>query len=447
MKRIALLIPMALAAVVSVHAQIPTVSGGVCAYCEKARFEKKGGQWVEVTPHASSCPYYSAPSSEESSSSSSSSSSGSTHLRDYKPLPEVKSRLNISSGIYHCMYNAGDGDHMITCPACGSVAHERWCAFALTQKAAIEAKTKALAATTPEGRRKAIIDFHVCEDILHDSFNYWMAKFTKEREEAERKAQSTQQDNATYTHTVAPGTYIAQHYDKELTFGGYFARAIGATMPNGEERWLLYTTDGKEVGQFSKVEFVEANGINQYILVRDDNGKWGIYNRGGTKMCEPKFESVKMLSTVVNEIGGKVVVFDVTMRNNSGVLQHGIYNPDIKDMNQGLNENNNPMTIPCVYDYVELIDRSCTYDGILAKVRKNGLSGVIGTFNGTVEIPVAYSYINTYFTLKGGMYLLVGDGNRMGAYHVDDEVVEVVPVTDGYTLDKVKSLIAEKEKE
>lgn len=447
MKRIALLIPMALAAAVSVYAQIPTVSGGVCAYCEKARFEKKGGQWVEVTPHASSCPYYSAPSSEESSSSSSSSSSGSTHLHDYKPLPEVKSRLKISSGKYHCMYNAGDGDHMITCPACGSVAHERWCAFVLLQKMAIEAKAKALAATTPEERRKAIIDFHVCEDNLLNSFDWHLAEFNRKREEAERKAQSTQQDNATYTHTVAPGTYIAQHYDKELTFGGYFARAIGATMPNGEERWLLYTTDGKEVGQFSKVEFVEANGINQYILVRDDNGKWGIYNRGGTKMCEPKFESVKMLSTVVNEVGGKMVVFDVTMRNNSGVLQHGIYNPDIEDMNQGLNENNNPMTIPCVYDYVELIDRSGTYDGVLVKVRKNGLSGVIGTFNGTVKIPVAYSYINTYFTLKGGMYLLVGDGNRMGAYHVDDEVVEVVPVTDGYTLDKVKSLIAEKEKE
>ena len=92
---------------------------------------------------------------------------------------------------------------------------------------------------------------------------------------------------------------------------------------------------------------------------------------------------------------------------------------------------------------MELIDRSATTDGVLAKVRKNGLSGVIGTFNGKVAIPVAYSYINTYFTLKGGMYLLVGDASRMGAYHVGDEVV----VTDGYTLDKVKSLIAEKEKE
>jgi hypothetical protein len=439
MKRIALLIAMALTAAVSVHAQIPDPGDPVCAHCN---VDLKSQQ-----AHKPGCPYYSEPSSEESSSSSSSSSSGSTHLHDYKPLPEVKSRLKISSGKYHCMYNAGDGDHMITCPACGSVAHERWCAFVLLQKMAIEAKAKALAATTPEERRKAIIDFHVCEDNLLNSFDWHLAEFNRKREEAERKAQSTQQDNATYTHTVAPGTYIAQHYDKELTFGGYFARAIGATMPNGEERWLLYTTDGEEVGQFSKVEFVEANGINQYILVRDDNGKWGIYSRGGTKMCEPKFESVKMLSTVVNEIGGKMVVFDVTMRNNSGVLQHGIYNPDIEDMNQGLNENNTPMTIPCVYDYVELIDRSCTYDGVLVKVRKNGLSGVIGTFNGTVKIPVAYSYINTYFTLKGGMYLLVGDGNRMGAYHVDEEVEEVVPVTDGYTLDKVKSLIAEKEKE
>ena len=200
------------------------------------------------------------------------------------------------------------------------------------------------------------------------------------------------------------------------------------------------------MGLFSKVEFVEASGIDQYILVRDFNGKWGIHDRGGTELCKPKFEGVKMLSAVVNEIGGKEVVFDVTMRNNGGVLQHGIYNPGIEEMNQGFDENKNPMPIPCEYDYVELIDRSPTYDGVLAKVRKNGLSGVVGTFNGTVKIPVAYSYINTYFTLKG-MYLLVGDGNRMGAYHVDDEVVEVVPVTEGYTLDKVKSLIAKKEKE
>ena len=164
-------------------------------------------------------------------------------------------------------------------------------------------------------------------------------------------------------------------------------------------------------------------------------------------MCEPKFESVKMLSAIVNDIGGKMVVFDVTMRNNGGVLQHGIYNPDNVEMNLGFNENLNSMPIPCEYDYVELIDRSATTDGVLAKVRKNGLSGVIGTFNGEVAIPVAYSYINTYFTLKGGMYLLVGDASRMGAYHVGDEVVEVVAVTDGYTLDKVKSLIAEKEKE
>ena len=381
--------------------------------------------------------------SSSSSYSSSSSSSSSTHLRDYKPLPEVKSRLNISSGKSHCMYHAGDGEHMITCPACGNVAHERWCVFAMLQKMAIDAKAKAMAATTPEDRRKAIIDFHVCEDNLLSSFDYNLAKFTREREEAERQAQASAQLSS------APGSYqhlssadIKNGYDKKLSFGSDFATAYCATAPNGTERWALFDIDGVEVGQFSKVEFVEANGINQYILVRDDNGKWGIYGRGGTRLCEPKFESVKMLSSVVNDIGGIMVVFDVTMRNNGGVLQHGIYNPDIEEMNHGFNENKNPMTIPCEYDYVELIDRSATYDGVLAKVRKNGLSGVIGTFNGTEKIPVAYSYINTYFTLKGGMYLLVGDGNRMGAYHVDDgEFEEVVPITSGYSLDKVRSLI------
>lgn len=357
-------------------------------------------------------------------------------------MPEVKSRLNISQGRYYSMYHAGDGEHMITCPACGSVAHEGWCTLAMFQKTANEAKAKAIAATTPEARRLAIIDFHVSEDNLLESFEYNLAKSIREREEAERKAQAARQDNATNTHTVTPGAYIEQHYDKELTFGSDFARALGATMPNGEERWLLANAKGEEIGQFSKVEFVEASGIDQYILVRDFNGLWGIYGRGGTDLCEPQFESVKMLSTIVNDIGGKEVVFDVTMRNNGGALQHGIYDPAIEEMNRGFDENRNPMTVPCEYDYVELIDRSSTLNGVLAKVRKNGLSGVIGTFNGTVEIPVAYSYINTYFTLKGGMYLLVGDGNRMGAYHVGDEVALAVPVTDGYTLDKVKRLIA-----
>lgn len=440
MKRIVFTLLLGLVVATS-RAQIPQVSDPHCAYCN---VNLKTGE-----PHKSSCPYYEAPKEEESSSSSSSSSS-STHLRDYQPIPEVKSRLNISTGRYHSMYHAGDGEHMITCPTCGSVAHERWCTLAILQKMAKEAKAKALAATTPEARRKAIIDFHVCEDNLLESFEYNLAKFHREREEAARQEreqaqQSSSLASASYQHLSSVD--IRGKYDKKLDFGSDFATAYCATAPNGTERWVLYNMDDKEVGQFSKVEFVEASGMDQYILVRDDNSRWGIYSHGGSELCEPKFESVKMLSTVVNEIGGREVVFDVTMRNNVGVIQHGIYNPDIEIMNRVLGENNNPMTIPCEYDYVELIDRSATYDGVLAKVRKNGLSGVIGTFNGIVEVPVAYSYINTYFTLKGGMYLLVGDDNRMGAYHVGDEVEEVVPVTDGYTLDKVKRLIAEKEKE
>lgn len=434
MKRLSLITILGLTAVFA-YAQIPDPGDPVCAYCD---VDLKSQQ-----AHKRGCPYYEAPKEEETSSSSSTSS----HLRDYTPLPEMSSTERAL--IYEVGING-----MKPCSHCKSIKHQPWCEMNVYQNLAKKWRAEAESASNEVERKKALLGYKNMVDKLKLFIN---PNYTKadldaynartEREHTERKAQSTHQNNGTYTHTVSPGTYIAQHYDKELTFGSIFARALGATMPNGEERWLLANAKGEEVGQFSKVEFVEASGINQFILVRDFNGKWGICGRGGTIFCEPKFESVKMLSTIVNDVGGKIVVFDVTMRNNGGVLQHGIYNPDNVEMNLGFNENLNSMPIPCEYDYVELIDRSATTDGVLAKVRKNGLSGVIGTFNGKVAIPVAYSYINTYFTLKGGMYLLVGDATRMGAYHVDDEVVEVVPVTDGYTLDKVKSLIAEKEKE
>jgi len=428
MKRLFLITLTGLMALVS-HAQFP-VSDPHCAYCN---VNLKTGE-----AHKSSCPYYEAPKEEESSSSSS------THLRDYKPMNEVKSKLNVLPGLYEQLYKVGQG--VDGCPYCHKFTHADRCAIKTHQDGANKWRAKAMAATTREERETALKQFYYSEEMLLYEYNKAMDRLF-EKDRSTQQAQSTHQDNATYTHTITPGAYIAQHYDKELTFGSDFARALGATMPNGEERWLLANAKGEEVGQFSKVEFVEASGIDQFILVRDFNGKWGIHSRGGTKLCEPKFESVKMLSTIVNDIGAKEVVFDVTMRNNGGVLQHGIYDPVNAEMQMIGEKNFNPMPIPCEYDYVELIDRSATNEGVLAKVRKNGLSGIIGTFNGSVAIPVAYSYINTYFTLKGGMYVLVGDGNRMGAYHVGDEVVEVVPVTEGYTLDKVKRLIAVIEEE
>ena len=428
------------------YAQIPQVGDPVCAYCD---VNLKTGE-----AHKSSCPYYEAPKEEESSSSStSSSSSGSTHLRDYKPMGEVKSRLNVHPTLYEKLYEVGQGIYD-ACPYCHKFTHADRCTIKTYQEGANKWSSKSINATTIENRETALKQFYHSEELLLYEYNNAMDRLF-ERDRNNQQSQPTTSGNSTQsswtgystsTHTVTPGAYIAQHYDKELSFGSDYARALGATMPNGEERWLLANAKGEEVGQFSKVEFVEASGIDQYILVRDFNGKWGIYNRGGTNLCEPKFESVKMLSTIVNEIGGTDVVFDVTMSNNGGVLQHGVFNPDNAQWAR-IGENLNPMPIPCEYDYVELIDRSSGFNGTLAKVRKNGLSGVIGTFNGETVIPVSYSYVNTYFTLKGGMYLLVGDGSRMGAYHVGDEVEVVVPVTDGYTLDKVKRLIAVIEEE
>ena len=70
--------------------------------------------------------------------------------------------MNVSREKYEMLYKVGVRDYMITCPSCGSVVHEGWCALSMLQKMANEAKAKANATTTPEERNMAIIDFHVC---------------------------------------------------------------------------------------------------------------------------------------------------------------------------------------------------------------------------------------------------------------------------------------------
>ena len=66
--------------------------------------------------------------------------------------------------------------------------------------------------------------------------------------------------------------------------------------------------------------------------------------------------------------------------------------------------------------------------------------GVINVQKGEIVIQPSYSYTNTYFTLKYGMFLIVGDSNGLGVFHAAS-MKEVVPVTSGYTLDKVRNLI------
>ena len=124
------------------------------------------------------------------------------------------------------------------------------------------------------------------------------------------------------------------------------------------------------------------------------------------------------------------------MRDERGVLLHGIINGSIL-----IGDN---QTIPCACDRIELIDRSPSNRGVLAKFSIDGNMGIIDADSGDVLIQPGYTYINTYFTPKG-MYLIVGDGIQFGAYNA--ETMEAVVFPDaGKTLEQVKTILDQRDR-
>ena len=200
-------------------------------------------------------------------------------LEKSEPLPEVKSRLNVSREKYEMLYKVGVRGFNMTCPQCDNMVHEGWCAFAMLQRMANEAKAKAIAATTLEERKNAIIGFHVCEDNLLASYEQSLREYNyKKKQEAERKEQEQAQQN------TSPAPVGFQHlssvdlkngYDKKLGNDSW-ATAYGKTFPNGQEQWALYDQDGQEVGQLSKGEPASVPSGLDVLLGRDHSGKWGV---------------------------------------------------------------------------------------------------------------------------------------------------------------------------
>lgn len=358
-------------------------------------------------------------------------------IEDSKPLPEVKSRLNISREKYGMLYRMGVRGFNITCLVCGSMVHEKWCPYAMLQLMAVEAKDKAIATTTLEEREKAIIDYHVCEDNLLASYEQNLKKHIdkqKQEEEAQNAREQAQQNTspaiASYQHFSSID--IKGNYDKKLGYGDW-ATAYGKTFPNSEEQWVLYDQDGNEVGQFSKIESAPVPSGLDVFIVRDLNGNWGVYNAGGYAIVEPKYESIKVL--VAQQDGQSREFYDVTMRDEQGMLRHGIINGSIID---GDNQ-----TIPCACDRIELIDRSPSNRGVLAKITIDGSMGVMDAGSGDVLIQPGYSYVNTYFTPKG-MYLVVGNGTSFGAYYAET-MENVISPNAGKTLEQVHIIIDQRD--
>ena len=353
-------------------------------------------------------------------------------LEDSKPLPEVKSRLNISNEEYGRLYRVGVRGFNMMCPVCGSMVHESWCPYAMLQLMAVEAKDKAKATTTLEEREKAIIDFHVCEDNLFASYEQNLKK--KQQEEAqkvrEQVLQNTSPAQASYQHLSSVD--IKNGYDKKIGYSSW-ATAYGKTFPSGEEMWVLYDQDGNEVGQFSKIETAQIPDALDVFIARDLNGKWGVYNAGGYAIVEPIYESVKVLIARGN--GEPREFYDVTQRDGQGMMRHGIINGSIVS---GDNR-----TIPCACDRIELIDRSLSNRGVLAKITVDGRMGIMDADSGDVIIQPAFSYLNTYFTRRG-MYFIAGDGNNLGAYDAET-MEEIVSPGSGNTLDQVRNILDQRD--
>lgn len=420
MKRIILIALLGVAT--ATYAQIPQPGDPHCAYCN---VNLKTGE-----AHKSNCPYYEAPKEEESSSSSS------THLRDYTPLPEV-------SSIEHALIYEVGVNGVKPCSHCKSLKHQPWCEIINMQKWAKEDRAKAENATTESVRKQALWDYKRMVDNLKLFLNPYFTKedldvynSRMEREHAERKAKVQAQQN----NSPAPSGYqhlssvdIKNDYDKKIGYSSW-ATAYGKTLPNGEEMWVLYDQDGNEVGQFSKIETAQIPDALDVFLVRDLNGKWGVYNAGGYAIVEPVYESVKVL--IARDNGGPREFYDVTQRDGQGMLRHGIINGSIAG---GDNR-----TIPCACDRIELIDRSPSNRGVLAKITVDGGIGIMDADSGDVIIQPAFSYLNTYFTRRG-MYFIAGDGNSLGAYDAKT-MEEIVSPGSGKTLDQVRNILDKRDR-
>ena len=90
----------------------------------------------------------------------------------------------------------------------------------------------------------------------------------------------------------------------------------------------------------------------------------------------PIYESVKVV--VAQQGSERREFYDVTQRDELGVLRHGLI--------KGAIVSGDNQTIPCVCDRIELIDRSPSNYGVLAKITVDGRMGIMDADNGDVII-------------------------------------------------------------
>ena len=424
MKRFAICF-VALASVLTATAQVPAASNPVCAECGGGEMAKRNGEWVEVTPHKSWCPIA-------------------------KKIEEAKEKEKENAwapNFNSIEYKYGNG---VKCEECGRVqGHVSDCSIGFCQKKILKLSeldhTKIWAGSV-EATKNTV---HRLEGNIRNAAQ----RAREERAQAQQGGKSQQpistklKDHQPMPEqrparpekptalipkmdkmppTVLPNTTVlvglreqvngsSTIYDKRTQFNDkYAAVARCHTNANGTEEWALFKDDEK-IGDFSKVTVIDEGDLYRFYVCRDMNGRWGLYNKYGTKTLDHEYSSIEPI--VFNSITNRR---EVTLKC-------------YRDGKCGMTDPIFPKPVVCEYDDI-LHETDNSY-----RVQKDGKWGLITSY-GRTEIPVEQAYIERiqYQGVPNTYYIVTKDKVNFCVYSSGSKSFK-----DDYTLGEAREKVRE----
>lgn len=396
MKSFCLSIAVLLTSSMAALAQIPPVSEPVCAHC--------GARFTKGESHKPSCPCYEEPSSSEESQSTQ------DDIVWDDPSQYVTDEFNVG---------LGDGR---TCPECGRDHHldNTNCGIARLQNSyydwnnvyfagkrkyrkQAEAKMEEIAGQLKKRFKNAQNNPVPPSTKLRDHQPMPEKKPAEPRPKIDPLARP-ELPNSTLTTNVREisGPNDPTIYDKRIEFRGdhteYYVVARCKTSQDGKEEWKLFKKNGEMVaGPFSRL-YVTDQGVFNYFVAADLNGRWGIYDGYGEQKVAHRFDVIEPMK-FRDAIGKLCITFKCNLDGKWGMLE-----------TYGLN---NTPRLPFIYDDI----REYSYDRSMIWVEKDGLYGLTD-WTGYFEVPLEYTYIeNISYQNVGKLYIVTKDGTHYGAYH------------------------------
>ena len=407
------------------YAQVPAASNPVCAECGGNEYRKEGGKWVKISDHKPDCP-----------------------IGKKIAEAEAKAKANAWSPNYSSIeYKYGNG---VKCEECGRVqGHVSDCSIGFCQKKILKLSeldhTKIWAGSV-EATKNTV---HRLEGNIRNAAQ----RAREERAQAQQGGKSQQpistklKDHQPMPEqrparpekptalipkmdkmppTVLPNTTVlvglreqvngsSTIYDKRTQFNDkYAAVARCHTNANGTEEWALFKDDEK-IGDFSKVTVIDEGDLYRFYVCRDMNGRWGLYDKYGTKTLDHEYSSIEPI--VFNSITNRR---EVTLKC-------------YRDGKCGMTDPIFPKPVVCEYDDI-LHETDNSY-----RVQKDGKWGLITSY-GRTEIPVEQAYIERiqYQGVPNTYYIVTKDKVNFCVYSSGSKSFK-----DDYTLGEAREKVRE----